>query len=67
MDCLGWTVKCPDGMIRNFPYHNEGDAQFDAEQYTKKGRCGNGVGWDTPCPGGKHEAVPASFEHDAKE
>jgi hypothetical protein len=26
-DCAGWEIVCPDGRVRDYPYHNKGDAE----------------------------------------
>ena len=64
-ECLGWTVRCPDGKLRHYPYHNEGDARFDAKHISgEKEKC-----WkftdreDKSCPGGEHTVEPVAFEH----
>ena len=64
---IGWEIACPDGRIRHFPYHNEGDALCDAEVYSERG-CRAGGGAPTAleqrypaCPEGEHVVRPAAF------
>jgi hypothetical protein len=53
-DCPGWRIICPDGKARGNPYHNKGDAEFDASHGDK---CMPG------CPGGVHTVEPVMFRH----
>lgn len=57
-----WEVVCPDGLLRHFPYINEGDARHDAKLMTERRRCNfypkpsvleTQLG---PCPLGEHVA-----------
>lgn len=66
----GYEVVCPDGKVRHFPYHNEGDAMCDAEVFDHAGRCAFEV--DTPdhfrvhgpCSSGPtHRVQPIVFQH----
>lgn len=72
--CIGYEIVCPDGRVRHFPYHNEGDATCDAECYTERRNCGEFAGpgcppeWsDPPCPQGEHTARPVPFTHGESE
>jgi hypothetical protein len=67
-ECPGWEIVCPDGLIRDYPYHNREDAEDMAEVMTTK-RC-NGL-WpkpgrleleQPPCPEGKHVVRAIKFE-----
>lgn len=55
----GFEVVCPDGRVRHYPYHNEGDAQCDAEVFTER-KCQlypepSPLELEqTPCPEGVH-------------
>jgi hypothetical protein len=60
-DCLGFVILCPDGKQRGYPYHNKGDADFDAGAYTEKGRCRH-----KGCTVGKHTVEPVMFRHDSQ-
>ena len=56
---VGWEVVCPDGVVRHYPYHNEGDARCDAEVLTRRGCSpdplpGPGGIPHPPCSGGAH-------------
>lgn len=63
-ECLGWTVRCPDGKLRNYPYHNEGDAIFDAKHSSgEKEKCWKFME-DKTCPGGEHTVEPVAFGHE---
>ncbi len=64
-DCAGYSIKCPDGKFRHYPYHNEGDAEFDAKHYTKGGKpCPDpNNGQPSNCPGGLHVVEPVVFGH----
>lgn len=73
---VGWTRVCPDGKLRGYPYGNKGDAEFDADWYTKKGKPCTDHGGDVhdppewtnpPCPGGEHTVEPVAFNDPVKE
>lgn len=34
--CAGWEVVCPDGKVRGYPFHNEGDAESWARLKTER-------------------------------
>lgn len=34
--CTGYEVVCPDGRVRDYPYHNLGDAESTARLATKR-------------------------------
>ena len=62
----GWEIVCPDGRVRSYPYHNFGDAEFDAQLRTEE-RCQL---WpepspialsQPPCPEGEHTVRPIVF------
>lgn len=55
---MGWNMVCRDGVPRHqFPYHNKGDAEFDAGYCDEKNEpCGPG------CVGGPHVVAPTSME-----
>lgn len=69
--CTGWEVVCPDGKVRHFPYHNQGDAACDADVYSSRGCRGNFRRPNVlqrrqePCPEGRHRVRPISFLHGA--
>jgi hypothetical protein len=59
----GFEVVCPDGHVRHYPYHNEGDAKCDAEVFSERGCSwpsarsgsrGSIHGQKPACPGGTH-------------
>lgn len=50
----GFEVVCPDGRVRLYPYHNEGDAKCDAEAVTERGCVSDPIGKQPSCPGGLH-------------
>lgn len=67
--CHGYEIVCPDGVVRHFPYHNEGDADCDAKSYATRGcgvrdydrlKPGDPRG---PCPQGGHTVRPRAFTH----
>jgi len=65
----GYEVVCPDGKVRVHPYHNEGDAECDAEVYEERGCVRDPIGEHPLCPGGRHRVRPilmACPEHVAK-
>ena len=35
--CAGYEIVCPDGRVRHYPYHNEGDAKCDAGVCDERG------------------------------
>lgn len=60
---LGYEIVCPDGRVRRYPYHNQGDALSDAKHVTHRGCLRMGGVFETPseletslpdCPGGEH-------------
>lgn len=63
--CHGWEIVCPDGKVRHYPYHNEGDAECDAAVFTES-VCDDldavfaALG---PCPNGTHTHRAVSFTH----
>ena len=64
---LGSEVVCPDGKVRHFPYHNQGDALCDARTYSRKG-CRAWGGEPSPleeqlppCPEGGHTVRLVAF------
>lgn len=66
--CAGYEIVCPDGRVRHYPYHNEGDAESDARTYTRKQHCrvepDDPRGWgDPPCPQGEHTTRPIAMMH----
>ncbi len=70
-ECAGWEVVCPDGRVRDYPYHNEGDAESMARAMTKR-QCRIWKEADPielsqpPCPEGKHTVRAISFECPAR-
>lgn len=66
--CNGHEIVCPDGSVRHYPFHNEGDAKSDARHYTEKRDCKVGPRsppeWgDPPCPQGEHTVRPIPFTY----
>lgn len=63
--CRGWEIVCPDGQVRQFPYHNEGDAKSDARVCSKRG-CELPPLFEhlTKCPQGTHTIRQIPFNHD---
>ena len=69
--CEGWEVVCPDGRVRHYPFHNEGDARGEARHATSR-RC-HSPKLDLseielaqpPCPEGTHvvRAVAEMHRH----
>lgn len=57
----GWEVVCPDGCVRLYPYHNEGDAKCDAEILTQRGCAKDPIGKQPQCPGGLHTVRAATM------
>jgi len=62
----GTEIVCPDGIVRNFPYRNHGDAECDARVIERRGCNPEPVpGPDgripPPCPGGRHMVRPTVF------
>ncbi len=56
--CSGYEIVCPDGRVRHYPYHNEGDADCDARVHSER-VCrtfhDDPPEWnDPPCPQGNH-------------
>ena len=63
MKCnAGWEILCPDGFVRDYPYHNRGNAESMADLssksikkacrlYPKRSPIELAL---PPCPGGKH-------------
>ena len=64
-ECLGWTIKCPDGKLRHPPFHNEGDADCDAGVHTDRNvPCPDpATALPSDCPAGKHTVEPVAFKH----
>ena len=66
--CAGYEIVCPDGRVRHFPFHNEGDAKSDAEHYSRERDCQAGLRspaeWSKPpCPQGEHTVREIVFSH----
>lgn len=67
--CSGWEVVCPDGRVRHYPYHNQDDAQCDADGYSEEGCQGHYRHpnplqlQNPPCPEGPHTVRPIGFAH----
>jgi len=57
----GHEIVCPDGLVRLYPYHNEGDAKCDAEILTQRGCAKDPIGQQPPCPGGLHTVRAATM------
>lgn len=60
-----WEVVCPDGLVRDYPYHNRGDADCVAEVRStadklKSTRC-RGLLGNHRCPLGTHTIRPITF------
>lgn len=64
--CTGYEVVCPDGCVRHYPFHNEGDAESTARLASER-RCRL---WpkpsplelsQPPCPEGHHVVRPMVF------
>lgn len=59
---MGWEVVCPDGRMRHYPFHNEGDAASEARRATAKSCHHPRLKQSTlelsqpPCPEGEHVA-----------
>lgn len=67
MKVRGYEVVCPDGRVRRYPYHNEGDATCDAEVMSEDPRCRCIPGEKFvlaygECPQGLHAVRPIQFE-----
>lgn len=73
--CAGYEVVCPDGRVRTYPYHNQGDAEShvkivnDPAWFAERAcrLAPNPSKYELskgPCPGGQHVARPILFEHD---
>lgn len=62
---VGYEVVCPDGHVRHYPYTNEGDADCDAEIFSKK--CQSYEEKNDlekkfpPCQGGEHVVKIKAF------
>lgn len=66
--CAGYEIVCPDGRVRHFPFHNEGDAASDARHYSRELDCKTGprspAEWRRPpCPQGRHSVREVEFTH----
>ena len=61
--CLGYSIQCPDGKFRHFPYHSTGDAAFDARCYSQVPEACSKHVEDKSCPGGVHTVEPVTFDH----
>lgn len=65
--CVGYEFVCPDGAVRCFPYHNEGDAACDARVREVRGcrvEQNDPPSWgDPPCPGGRHRVRAVTLAH----
>jgi hypothetical protein len=76
--CSGYEVVCPDGLIRNYPYHDEAGARLHARRVSKpehfaerQCRLAPKIAKETarwlatmpPCPGGEHSWRPILFTH----
>ncbi len=70
--CHGYEIVCPDGNVRRYPYHNQGDAESDARYVTRKGCARMGGVFKKaspleealpPCTGGEHVVRPIAFTH----
>jgi hypothetical protein len=70
--CHGYEIVYPDGRVRRYPYHNEGDAASDARRVTKRGCLRLGGAFKTssdleasqpPCPDGEHTVRPIMVVH----
>lgn len=66
--CAAWEVVCPDGRVRDYPYHNLGDAESTARLATER-QCRL---WpepspieleQPPCPEGEHKVRPIMLHH----
>lgn len=66
-ECVGYEIVCPDGRVRRYPYHNQGDAESDARRMNQKGcwRLGGAFKRPSPleltapkCRGGTHRVRP---------
>ena len=69
--CTGWSIVCPDGLVRSYPYYNKGDAEFDAVVISKGlHRQWPDDVWPSPCPQGEHRVKlvgPIGFLHEPNE
>lgn len=54
----GYELVCPDGKVRVHPYHNEGDAECDAQTLSERGCVPDPIGHYPLCPGGHHRVRP---------
>ncbi len=68
-ECEGSEIVCPDGHVRNYPYHDHDDAVCDAELLTAGAIACNsrlvGLGRRAlpPCRGGQHSLRSVKFSH----
>lgn len=64
--CAGWEIVCPDGRVRDYPYHNHDDAE-DMAHHMSARRCRlypkpSPIELSQPpCPEGLHTIRPISF------
>lgn len=66
--CDGFEVVCPDGHVRHYPFHNEGDAASAANRATTK-KCRPAPNpspielLHPPCLGGEHTVRAIDLSH----